>query len=1371
MDTYNGEEHNRTVSRTQGLSSQMRLGDEEAGIVSRAKADGTYGKAPGGGESRLFGEYGEHVWAMVRAKAFKDWFGDWEKPFRIEKLRRSEPVEITGREYEGKYELSHGSARRWMYDNLHGDYVNSDTGDVITVEKSAAGKVPSHDERDKAHFQSIAAIPDLIRNAVFVDELPNKKGNGKFQSYRYYVCGLRIGGEDYTVKMVVGVKNGKKYYDHSLTGIEKGRLLDLIGGAAGAEGFKATADESPSYAPGKRKDTRLFDILQTNHSKMVDENGEPKVFYHNTDGSFTEFDPSRNGTHNDAGWLGDGFYFYGDEREGWGYGSKQMPVFLDVKNPYYATQEDNERLAEKNSREASVEFREQLESEGYDGVYYNGDLRQETVVFKPEQIKSVDNEGSFSRGTGGTRFRETDPDKVGEATDKAIAESARKLAKSLGAEVEIANSIEEVTDPEARRAIEQGRSISGWYDTETGRVVIYMPNVKGEADATRTVLHEVVGHRGLRGLIGEEPYDAMMRSLLEAMPKGKAKNALTAKAERMGWTAEVAMDEYLAEKAETAEKPTWWGSVVSTVRAALRAMGLGLDLTEADVNWMLYRSRRNLEGKSDLLGRATDIALRLRADRAWKEERRKADMETLEGVSGQKTPGRPAAAFGDDQRLPLGTTSGYSSGQPAAAPRGGLRFGTKSLGKRRRAEMLATLNKRRDDMTDGQKEALLNVVADTYERDGGAVAEAAFKWFTDGTVRLPEDMDKVRQAVQVAKKAGVDPASYKNPMDLINQHAEFRVTEERVNPDSVPTLSNKRELANGITVYDVAESEESRRNMRGIINTHWGRDCSPWCLLQGDKEGNLTEQSAGYWQHYGRYGKRVAFKDGRLLAFFAAGEDDEPTWWDRQDSPHRGIPVTRKMDDGSGRVATYEMDEKTGEFSNPTNIHKGNRQNGEYEEWYDDGKTPKERSRWEDGVEIRTDWWYENGQLNCRMIPGQGLWQWYSDGRPCEIQLGGFFDHGFSGYWSPEGEFTYLSGRYPDKKEVEAAYKSMLEEGKEKAPALGELRFREDDGEERRREEPWERDEGERRKLADYLMGNDYVAELTGQEFMDASGDLIQKVSDYYNDKFGGKVEREGYGDVALSKDGVRASLSHGRMTKRKAAAYMAVPYIIRDGREIDNQRDWKGRGYESATFAAPVKIGDDSYVGVVVVRKGENAPNFRFYLHKITAQKSLFHESSTTGSSPGWGELQERGIAKVLRDIIQPKENGIKITEEGEESSNDTVSDSAANAPEDVRRTDGNPLGEQAGTPPSDKPGSAGEGLGTTERNTKIPRIRGGERVADRIYRAIAGRLGVSEAEGRSESPGRPAANRHNAQRLTSRAGSGYLSRRLLSRGRNAST
>ena len=59
---------------------------------------------------------------------------------------------------------------------------------------------------------------------------------------------------------------------------------------------------------------------------------------------------------------------------------------MKIENPYFATDEENERLAELNNQEASREFSEDLKLQGYDGVYYNGNMRGETVVFEPGQI-------------------------------------------------------------------------------------------------------------------------------------------------------------------------------------------------------------------------------------------------------------------------------------------------------------------------------------------------------------------------------------------------------------------------------------------------------------------------------------------------------------------------------------------------------------------------------------------------------------------------------------------------------------------------------------------------------------------------------------------------------------------------------------------------------------------------------------------------------------------------------------------------------------------------------------------------------------------------------------------------------------------------
>ena len=181
-----------------------------------------------------------------------------------------------------------------------------------------------------------------------------------------------------------------------------------------------------------------------NASKVVDENGRPKVVLHGTPNKdFFAFDSDKAGSGTDAGWLGRGFYFYGNAPEYAsqyaGKSGRVLKVYLDIKNPYYASVEEFNRLAEANDPELSKQFREQLEEEGYDGVYYNGDLNEEWVAFRPEQIKSAtDNNGEFSREnpdiryslSGGARRWWGEREEALRSEYDALAEQARPLRRA-----------------------------------------------------------------------------------------------------------------------------------------------------------------------------------------------------------------------------------------------------------------------------------------------------------------------------------------------------------------------------------------------------------------------------------------------------------------------------------------------------------------------------------------------------------------------------------------------------------------------------------------------------------------------------------------------------------------------------------------------------------------------------------------------------------------------------------------------------------------------------------------------------------------------------------------------------------------------------
>ncbi len=394
------------LSRAEDVVMRGRFGigqSERERIVAQARQKGIYRKAPNGKQSRLTGEQ----WVTVRTEAFKRWFGDWEKAARIEKLRKSKPIVVSGEDYKGKYELIAKEASRYVLDELRGDYVNKDTGEIIRISRKGAEKVMKHDAENEAHLKSAAYIPQMIENALFITEEPNTKTNTGFDSYRYYVVGMKMGGVDYTIKLVVGMKNGEAYYDHALTEIEKNSLIESIDpintGFANnetADGFTTTGDTPvPSYTG--IKDKRLVSILQTNASKIVDENGEPRVLYlleGNTPLSGGMI-PLRREAAKEGG-----------------------AVFLNVRKPAVNPKYEDTQI-------------DKLTEAGHDGIIREKDGEvEEIMVFYPQQARDVQQED----GDGAIAYRrekesiEQTNSRFNELLEELTEENADELVLDLG---------------------------------------------------------------------------------------------------------------------------------------------------------------------------------------------------------------------------------------------------------------------------------------------------------------------------------------------------------------------------------------------------------------------------------------------------------------------------------------------------------------------------------------------------------------------------------------------------------------------------------------------------------------------------------------------------------------------------------------------------------------------------------------------------------------------------------------------------------------------------------------------------------------------------------------------------------------------------
>lgn len=134
---------------------------------------------------------------------------------------------------------------------------------------------------------------------------------------------------------------------------------------------------------------------KTNVSKVVDENGEPLMVYHGTNATFSDFN------YKDEREYNPGFFFTSDKKYAESIaqmrgGDTIMPVYLNIKNPVVT---DSEIVSKEV--EGIFILEGNRSSDGIIGHdLYTGEFDRSTgteyVVLKSTQIKSVDNQGTFS---------------------------------------------------------------------------------------------------------------------------------------------------------------------------------------------------------------------------------------------------------------------------------------------------------------------------------------------------------------------------------------------------------------------------------------------------------------------------------------------------------------------------------------------------------------------------------------------------------------------------------------------------------------------------------------------------------------------------------------------------------------------------------------------------------------------------------------------------------------------------------------------------------------------------------------------------------------------------------------------------------------
>lgn len=252
------------------IKNQKELDD----IKAKAIKDGTFMKAPNGNPTKL----NEQQWLQVRTKAFKDWFGDWEKVALSSKFRESHdiPNSITSATYQGVY------VSEAVFDP---DMAPDGGTRIIMLDNEYIGEIPVLESKDKIKMSG------SIGAATEIEEEYRGKGYGK---------------KAHLALANIAKAEGKTLYsDSSNSDAEDALWKSLV-----KEGIAEVISENPKVGHWNHTTYRIIndklpqaddiDSGDRNVSKVVDENGEPLVVYHGTKENFNAFSKEKLGKNTGA---------------------------------------------------------------------------------------------------------------------------------------------------------------------------------------------------------------------------------------------------------------------------------------------------------------------------------------------------------------------------------------------------------------------------------------------------------------------------------------------------------------------------------------------------------------------------------------------------------------------------------------------------------------------------------------------------------------------------------------------------------------------------------------------------------------------------------------------------------------------------------------------------------------------------------------------------------------------------------------------------------------------------------------------------------------------------------------------------------------
>lgn len=350
----------------------------------------------------------------TKSPFFRAWFGDWREN-DTEKINIVSVPTIDIKDATLEY----------------GDYHINDTGWDVYAGRTLKDDTTHHSGGERINVKSLNSIESILQNAVLFDTVVSENNTNKKAKYTAFLHKLYT-PITYNNSEYIAVTTVEEYYNESVNDVSRraynlksikiepadGRLEKIS--TSPMSGTGSTISISDLYSLVKSNDKNFKEIPA---SKVVNEDGTPRIVYHATDNEFYTFDKAKRGENtfrnasdfSIAATSATGFWFSDHDVSGDMGSKKSMQCYLDIKNPYrisLSEMSEEIKAADTNgdvdfdysigdfesTRQLSESYVDSLKEQGYDGIIVaDSEFGGESyVAFYPNQIKSAtDNIGTF----------------------------------------------------------------------------------------------------------------------------------------------------------------------------------------------------------------------------------------------------------------------------------------------------------------------------------------------------------------------------------------------------------------------------------------------------------------------------------------------------------------------------------------------------------------------------------------------------------------------------------------------------------------------------------------------------------------------------------------------------------------------------------------------------------------------------------------------------------------------------------------------------------------------------------------------------------------------------------------------------------------